>query len=270
MSARRGGFTFVELLVSMVLLGVVTGSVTAAAISAVRAADRSRERARQEGQLREAAAVVERELADVSPVRDLAVATAESVTYRAGRGSGFTCGVEGGGIVLRDADYRAWRLPDPARDSLLLLLPGDSTGGPPGWVVTPLLTPTARGHCRDGSPGIRLGIDPSLVAQASTRDLPVRVAEWMRMRLYQASGSWWVGAHSLRPGDVIQPIAGPLAIRGLSFQWLDSTGTVTPASSAVLLELRLVAAPVAPMGPGRGPVADTLRTMIALRNGGAP
>ena len=65
------GFTLVELLVSMVLLGVVTGSITAAAMSAVRSADRSRERARQEGMLREVAAVVERELGDVAPGRDV-------------------------------------------------------------------------------------------------------------------------------------------------------------------------------------------------------
>ena len=114
----------------MVLLGVVTGSVTTAALSAVRTADRSRERARQESMLREVAAVVEREVGDVSPARDVGGFAAESVTYRAGRGSGFTCGVEGGAVVVRDADYRAWRLPDPARDSLLVLLPGDSLSGP--------------------------------------------------------------------------------------------------------------------------------------------
>ncbi len=138
-AASNRGFSLVELLVSMVLLGVVTGSVTSAALSAVRTADRSRERARQEGMLREVAAVVERELGDVAPARDIGGFAAESVTYRAGRGSGYTCGVEGGAVVVRDADYRAWRLPDAARDSLLVLLPGDSARRTGTWVVTPLL-----------------------------------------------------------------------------------------------------------------------------------
>ena len=31
-------------------------------------------------------------------------------------------------MVVRDADYRAWRLPDAARDSLLVLLPGGFRG----------------------------------------------------------------------------------------------------------------------------------------------
>jgi prepilin-type N-terminal cleavage/methylation domain-containing protein len=269
-TASNRGFSLVELLVCMVLLGIVTGSVTSAAISAVRTADRSRERARQEGMLREVAAVVERELGDVAPARDVGVAEADSIRYRAPRGSGYTCGVEGGAIVVRDADYRAWRLPDPARDSLLLLVPDDSLLGAAHWAVTPLLAMPARGHCRDGAPALRLSVDPLIVALASSSDMPLRVVEWMRIRLYESAGSWWVGAGSLRPGDVIQPIAGPLLAGGLSFAWLGNDAAAVPPAGAVVLELRLAAATSAPAGPGRGMAADTLRTLIALRNGGAP
>ena len=152
-AAWSRGFSLVELLVSMVLLGLVTGSVTTAALSAVRTADRSRERARQEGMLREVAAVIEREIGDVAPARDVGGFAAESVTYRAGRGSGYTCGVEGGLVVVRDADYRAWRLPDPARDSLLVLLPADSSSGAASWVISPLLASPARGPLPRWEPG---------------------------------------------------------------------------------------------------------------------
>lgn len=271
MSTASGrGFTLVELLVGIVLLAVVTGSVTSVALSAVRTADRSRERARQESVLREVAAVVEREIGDVAPSRDIGGFAAESVTYRAGRGSGYTCGIEGGAVVMRDADYRAWRLPDPARDSLLLLLPADSTSGPVHWVTSPLLAAPARGHCRDGSPGLRLALPPDLLLRASTNDLPVRVFEWMRLRLYESGGSWWVGARSLRPGDVIQPIAGPLAVRGLSLGWLNDAGGVVLPVDARLLELRLAAAVPLAGAPGRGTTTDTLRTTVALSNGGVP
>jgi prepilin-type N-terminal cleavage/methylation domain-containing protein len=269
-STTKRGFTLVELLVSMVLLGVVTGSITSAAISAVRTADRSRERARQEGMLREVAAVVERELGDVATAHDIGAAAADSIRYRAGRGSGYTCGVEGGAVVVRDADYRAWRLPDPARDSLLILLADDSLTGPAYWMVTPLLAAPGRGHCRDGAPGLRLSIDPVVVARASAHDMPLRVVEWMRIRLYESAGAWWLGAGSLRPGDVIQPIAGPLSPGGLSFAWLDNDAAAASPADAVLLELRLAAGANAPAGAGRGLAPDTLRTLIALRNGGAP
>lgn len=262
------GFSLVELLVSMALLGVVAGSVTTAALSAVRTADRSRERARQESMLREVAAVVEREVGDVSPARDVGGFAPESLTYRAGRGSGFTCGVDGGAVVVRDADFRAWRLPDAARDSLLVLLPGDSLG-PATWVITPLFAAPVRGRCRDGSPGLRLAIDAALVAPAVATDLPVRVFEWMRLRLYESGGSWWVGARSLRPGDVIQPIAGPLAVRGLTLIWLDGAGQTVAPADARLLELRLLAAAPLAASPGRAVATDTLRAVVFLRNGGA-
>jgi hypothetical protein len=220
--------------------------------------------------LREVAAVVEREVGDVSPARDLGGFAAESVTYRAGRGSGYTCGVEGSTVVVRDANYRAWRLPDPARDSLLVLLPADSVSAPVTWVVAPLLAGPSRGHCRDGSPGLRLALPPELIGRAALSDLPVRVFEWMRIRLYESGGSWWVGARSLRPGDVIQPIAGPLPVRGLSVGWLDGAANDATPSDAQLLELRLVAAVRQAGMPGRGTVADTLRATVALRNGGVP
>jgi len=264
------GFSLVELLVSMVLLAVVTGSVTAVTLSAVRTADRSRERARQEGMLREVAAVVEREVGDMAPARDIGGFSAESVTYRAGRGSGYTCGIEGSMVVVRDADYRAWRLPDPVRDSLLVLLPADSVSGPMHWVTSPLLATPTRGHCRDGSPGLRLALPPDLLARASVSDLPVRVFEWMRIRLYESGGAWWVGARSLRLGDVIQPIAGPLAVRGLSLGWLDGAANVAVPADAQLLELRLVAATPLAAAPGLGTATDTLRATLALWNGGVP
>ena len=263
------GFSLVELLVSMALLGVVAGSVTTAALSAVRTADRSRERARQESMLREVAAVVEREVGDVSPALDVGGFAAESLTYRAGRGSGVTCGVEGGAVVLRDAAYRAWRLPDPARDSLLVFLTGDSRSGPAAWVATPLLAAPARGRCLDGAPGLRLSVVPALVARASAGDFPVRVFEWMRLRLYESGGSWWVGARSLRPGDVIQPIAGPFAVRGLLLNWLDGAGQTVAPADARLLELRLLAAAPLATSPGRALAIDTLRAMVILKNGGA-
>jgi hypothetical protein len=221
--------------------------------------------------LREIAAVVEREVGDLAPAHDLRGFAAESVTYRAGRGSGYTCGVEGGAVVVRDADFRAWRLPDPVRDSLFLLLPDDSVSGPESWVVSPLFAVPARGHCRDGAPGLRLAIDPLLVARAAIADLPIRVFEWMRMRLYESGGSWWLGARSLRPADVIQPVAGPLGPHGLSLGWLDGAGhpVATPAD-ARMLELRLVAAAPFAGFAGRGTAIDTLRASVALRNGGLP
>ena len=268
-AATRRGFSLIELLVSMVLLAVVASSVTTVTLSAVRTADRSRERARQQGILREVVSVVEREVGDISPSRDIGGFAAESITYRGARGSGYTCGVDGASVVVGDADYRAWRLPDSARDSLLVFLPGDSVAASATWVITPLHAPPTRGRCRDGSPGLRLSVDAAVVAGAAIADLPLRAFEWMRLKLYESGGSWWVGARSLRPGDVIQPIAGPLAVRGLSLSLLDGAARAAAPANATLLQVRLMAAsPVASVG--RRLAVDTLATTIALRNAGIP
>ncbi len=265
----RRGFSLVEVLVSVMLLGLVASSLTSVVLSGVRTADRSRERARQEVVLRELAAVVEREVADVSPARDLGSVAAESVTYRAGRGSGITCGGDAAGVVVRDAGYRAWRLPDASRDSLLLLLPDDSLAGGGTWVVAPMLAPPARGYCRDGAPGLHLAVDPLYATMAGAVDIPVRVFEWMRLRLYESGGAWWVGGRSLRPTDVTQPIAGPLAARGVSFTWLDGSARPAIPANAELMDLQLVSGAVL-AGVGRGAAADTMHVLVGLRNGGAP
>ncbi len=221
--------------------------------------------------LREVAAVVEREVGDVAPARDIGGFAAESVTYRAGRGSGYTCGIEGSTVVVRDADYRAWRLPDPARDSLLVLLPADSFPATVTWVASPLLAAPTRGHCRDGSPGLRLALLPDLLARASLSDLPVRVFEWMRIRLYESGGSWWVGARSLRPGDVIQPIAGPLAVRGLVAGLARRRRQSCPSRRGAAAGAEAGRFRTAGGGSRAGARAtDTLRATVALRNGGVP
>jgi prepilin-type N-terminal cleavage/methylation domain-containing protein len=266
MPHARRGFTLVELLVSLVLFGVVSGGLLSVAFVAVRTADRQRERARQETALRDAAAVVASELGNIAPASDLAGFDPESVTYRAGRGSGRTCGSDGSSIVLRDATFRSWRLPDPARDSLLILMPADSAAAP-RWVVRPLLSVPARGRCADGTPGLRISVEADVAMQAQEADLAVRVAEWMRLRAYQSSGEWWLGARSLRAGDVTQPIAGPFGARGIALALLDQSGTPTGlASAARTLELRLVATSSI-AGPGRTALPDTLRITVRLANG---
>lgn len=261
----HSGFTLVELLVSLVLFGAVSGGLLSVALVAVRTADRQRDRARQETALRDAAAVIASELGDIAPASDLAGFEPESVTYRAERGSGRTCGSDGSSIVLRDATFRSWRLPDPARDSLLVLMPADSSS--PHWMVRPLLSAPARGTCADGAPGLRVGIDTGVAIRARDADLPVRVGEWMRLRTYQSGGEWWLGAHSLRAGDVTQPIAGPFAARGIALVLLDQSGTPTGLLSAArTLELRLVTMPGL-AGPGRAAAPDTLRVTVRLSNG---
>lgn len=267
MPRGHAGLSLVELLVSVTLLGIVGGGLTSAVLSAVRTADRSRERARQQGVVREVAGILDREVGSLAVI-DIGSLAAESVSYRAARGSGYTCGIEGTAAILRDSDFRAWRLPDADRDSVLLFIPDSAAGAQ--WIAAPILAPVGRGHCPDGSPGIRVPLESSLLVHASTGGVAIRVFEWWRIRLYQSNGSWWLGARSLRPGDVTQPVAGPLKAHGMALRWLGADGAPAVSPADVRMLALEVMADAAPAGPGRGTRPDTLRALIPLAGGDAP
>ena len=91
----------------------------------------------------------------------------------------------------------------------------------------------------------------------------LRVVEWTRYRLYQSGGEWWLGARSLRAGDVTQPVAGPFPPRGVELRYLDGAGnaaTAGPAVRVVSLVLRARSG-----GTGQRAVArDSVIAEIAL------
>ncbi len=256
----REGFTLVEVLVALVVGAIVLTAIMRTTIVAVRGADRTRERIRMQSAMREAASVLAREVGGLVP-GDLAQLAAESLTVRSVRGSGRTCGTDIGALVMSLATYRAWRLPDAARDSILL-----PSGG--RWVPAPILGPVTRGPCADGRPGLRLPVHDSIVARAGLATVALRVVEWTRYRLYQSGGEWWLGARSLRAGDVTQPVAGPFPPRGVELRYLDGAGnaaTAGPAVRVVSLVLRARSG-----GTGQRAVArDSVIAAIAL-NGTAP
>lgn len=226
--AVRRGATLVELLVALTIASVVLGAALRLVLGATRSSDRARERARTHGLYRAVGGVLSRELSGLDPLHDLAHAGPESLTVRATRGSGRTCGVDAGGVVVALASYRAWRLPDVARDSLRV---PDRAGDQ--WITVPLLGPVSRTTCRDGTPGLRLPVADSLVTRAGLGSVAIRVVEWVRFRIYSNAEGWWLGQRSLRSGDVTQPVAGPFAARMPGFRLLDGTGSPTSDRGAL-------------------------------------
>jgi len=89
---------------------------------------------------------------------------------------------------------------------------------------------------------------------------PVRVFEWVEARAYQSNGTWWLGARSLRPADVIQPLAGPIAPRGVSFAQVALGGADT------LLEVRVKVGGT----QARSPIADSTLVRLPLTVDAAP
>jgi hypothetical protein len=245
----RRGLGLAELVVGLALLGVVGMLVTSLVLAATRAAFRVRERAARTATLRTAALAVTRELEGLA-VAEVRVA-GDTLRYRARRGEGVACLVDGAGVTLALDGWRGWRRPQPGRDSLAVLARGTGT-----WEVA-AITATATGFCPDGASGLVIAGSAPWTGPAPA---PLRVLEWSELRAYESGGQWWLGARTLRAADVIQPLAGPLAVRGFSAA-LVAAGTADTA-----IEIRVRATPLA-TGVGR---ADSVVFRVPLASGVAP
>jgi hypothetical protein len=98
----------------------------------------------------------------------------------------------------------------------------------------------------------------------------------MQMRFYQSGGKSWFGMRSVSTGEVIQPVAGPLAdssaaVRGLTLVYRDAADFDTSDPAAVrAVEVALLGVTDQPIH-GRDPrlaAVDTfaLTARVALRN----
>lgn len=269
----RGGFTLVESLVALVLTVLVLTLVYRVLVGQQRAASLQSQRASIQTNLRSAVAFIGTELREVSTDSsnpDLIAFSPESVTYRAGRGSGIACGLSPASVDLLDGLHGAFRRPQAGRDSLLVF-----AGAGPGreWIAGPV-TAIASASCGGGS-SLRLTtiLDSVAIAGATTGPLfPVRLFEIMQIKLYQSQGSYWLGARSVSAGEVIQPVLGPLDSNGLAITFRDSVGALAIRGSDVRSGEVIIRARASQMIHGSGGASqmlrDSVRVTIPLRNAG--
>jgi prepilin-type N-terminal cleavage/methylation domain-containing protein len=297
MSARRG-FTLVELTVALVLGLMVGGLVHRMLLHGQRLARAQAERMALQDNVRVAALVLAGELGvvgsdEITPeasaalgypaaIRsDLLAIEPGAVTYLAGRGEGRVCGVAPGpspAIVIA-----AWESPRAPRatDSLLVFAESDpATGSDDAWIHLGIVSAGA-GSCPDGQAGIALGVappaalDPAALARV-TPGSPARLAEVMQMRYYRSGGKSWFGMRSVSTGEVITPVAGPLAdssagVRGLTLVYRSAADAPISDPAAVrAVEIALLGVTDQPVHGRdlRRPLVDSfaLTTRVALRN----
>ena len=226
MRVSRRGLGLAELLVGLALLGLVGAMLARLVAVTTRSAVRVRDRSARSATLRSAALAVAREVQGLGTSEVLVLG--DTLRYRARRGEGAACAVGGAGVSLERAGFRVWRLPQPGRDSLAVL---DRDSGI--WQVGAVAT-VMSGTCPDGAPAIAL---TGTAAWSGPAPAPARVLEWVELRAYESGGSWWLGSRSLRPTDVIQPLAGPIARRGAGFSRVPLGGADTA------LEVRVTVPP---------------------------
>jgi prepilin-type N-terminal cleavage/methylation domain-containing protein len=243
---QRRGFTLIEVVIALVIMGIVTGAIYRLLNTSQRLSLAQAEQVSLQSNVRTGSLVVPNELREVNTWSTgsleqndiLAPLDDDVITYRAMRGLGFLCqDADAGDTELRLAksNWTGLRAPDETRDDLYLFVDGDPYDDDDDtWsqVDVTLVTFSATA-CGAGAEGYVVTVAP-IPADVSL-NTPVRFFELMKLELYaDADGEWWLGAHSVSAGEIDpQPILGPLTGDGFELVYLDSNGNETADNTAV-------------------------------------
>jgi prepilin-type N-terminal cleavage/methylation domain-containing protein len=281
----RRGFTLIELMVALVLLGVISAAVYKVLVSDQRIYQAQTQRIDLQQNIRAAVTILPAEfrVLDASD-GDIYAMSSDSIKIRAMRAFAIICDtpVLGGalgnrGVTVRSALTFGSRAFTPATDSLLIYYEGNAgTRNDDGWVSGDL-TATVPAVCiGDGRPGTKLStnLKPFLLPKqnlpgAIPLGAPVWGFEVDTYKLYQAAdGNWYLG---LRDAGGLQPLVGPLiGANGLTLSYYDAAGAVTAVPANVAqIEIRVrgqTAQPVRLADGTQTNAVDSIVTRVALRN----
>ena len=292
--ARRG-FTLIELMIALVLLGIVSTAVYKVLVNNQRLYTAQTQTIDLQQNIRAAAAILPAEFRELDAADgDIKAMTATSLRIRAMRELAFVCAdpVLGGGIgqitlTVRKAPIYGTRQTFSKGDSILVYWEGDpTTRKDDQWLPAQLQQDAIPGFCADSqvanNPAYLLSLQPQWINDptlnrggAITRGAPLRGFDKIAYELYQAPApdtNWYLGQRNPASGGTIQPMIGPLiGANGVTFTYYDSVGAVTADSSKVaqigfVLRAR-TASPIRSAGAGvQDYKIDSVVTWVALRN----
>jgi len=276
MRARRPGFTLVELLVVIVLLGIVGSAITRVVVRQQRFYRAASQIIDTRGQLRQAAGVLPAELRGLSTVGgDIAAISATAIEFRANTGSSIACQVlSGTDLVLppaalaSGAGLTAWLHRPEVGDTVFVFDDGANAGtGDDRWTTHTItsLADVGNAFCPPtgtlavttaadaAQPRHRLGIAPAVSANVQA-GAPIRFTRRVRYSLYRASDlRWYLGYDQYARGAWagVQPVSGPYLAgdaatpagsRGMQLRYFDETGTevTTLAAAPTIARVDLV------------------------------
>jgi prepilin-type N-terminal cleavage/methylation domain-containing protein len=290
----RRGYSIIELLIALVLLGMVSAAIYKVLVNNQRLYLAQTQTIDLNQNMRAAATILPAEFRELdSPDGDIQVMSATSIRIRAMRQLAFVCLTPplGGGIgqltlTVRKAPMYGTRQTFNANDSLLIYWEGNPlTRADDQWLTGQVKTVVPGAVCNQDTLGVAnqgytLTLQPQWinnpalnVANAITRGAPVRGFDNVTYSVYQspADNNWYLGQTNNSQGGGIQPIIGPLiGANGVTFSYYDSVGTVTADSSKVAqIQILLRARTASPVRDASGVQAfkvDSIVTRVALRN----
>lgn len=302
---RRLGFTMVEIMVAIVLLGIVVGGLLAVVVEQERFYDGASDVMEVRDNLRRIGDLLPAEMRGMAPREgDLIVMSDSAIEFRAPTGAGVICTINLARTTITvpppslgsDAGLTAWSSRPVISDSMFVF---DSRDSLPDTLVSRAITvaPTL-GTCPNAT-GFTATAAEAAAATTFVLDIPLppsvpvgaplRFYRRVRYSLYRSAsdGQWYLGYRDFVPARVpqwsaIQSVAGPLlpyasaGASGLRFTYRDSVGTAltaiadAPRVRRIEIEARAqtpgaLRTAGAKRGAG-GHYVDSLRTAVALRN----
>lgn len=260
--ARRGraGFTLLEMLVVVVLLGLVLGVVMRVVVGQQRFYRGAADLMSIRGQMRQAHGVLPADLRGISSVgEDITAFTDSSITFRTQVGSSIVCSVNGAlpssqitippTTLQKRHKLTSWLDEPGVGDRVIIYDDGWFPGnGDDSWsehtiTAWSLRNSTAADRCLpttgyttalDAADSYRINVTPALPGTI-VQGAPVRFVKTVRYRLYQAADTeWYIGFQdSTAAGwSATYPVSGPhraysatAGESGLTFAYFDNTGT---------------------------------------------
>jgi prepilin-type N-terminal cleavage/methylation domain-containing protein len=290
--ARRG-FSLIELMIALVLLGLVSTAVYKVLVSNQRVYLAQTQTIDLQQNIRAGAAILPAEFRELDAADgDITGMGPDSIRMRAMRQLAFVCAtpVLGGGIgqislAIRPTMIYGNRQTFKQGDSILVYWEGDPTSrSDDQWLPAQLQKDPDPGLCADSNvatnPAFLLTLQPTWInnatlnrAGAILNGAPIRGFDKVVYRSYQAAdGNWYLGQRNPAQTGTIQPVIGPLiGANGVSFVYYDTAGAVTNVTTQVAqIEIVLRARTASPVRRGgTGPQVykvDSLVTRVALRN----
>jgi prepilin-type N-terminal cleavage/methylation domain-containing protein len=296
---NRRGFTLVELMLTLVLLGVMTAAMSMLLQRQQRFYRAESGLINLRSQLRQASDILPSEIrglssAGASPIADIYSMSDTAIDIRSTFGTSLVCSKVGNTqIILPPAStakanvLTSWMRAPQAGDSVLVYNDGAGSGGLGTWDLHEITAvasgagacPTASGFTQAADAGqtaYTLTVTPNMSANI-VAGAPVRLFSRAHYALYESSGKWYLGYFSCSPAcGALEPIAGPYksyvssgsAQNGLQFVFRDTLGNVTavPRNVArIQLTLRGESSKAVAVG-ATGMTTDSVKLDVALRN----
>jgi prepilin-type N-terminal cleavage/methylation domain-containing protein len=285
---HRKGYTLIELMIGLVILGMVTGALYKLLVTSQRVSRAQTEHVDIQTNMRGAALLVPNELREINTVvggtadqNDILVGNATQIQYRAMRGIGFVCQTPTSTEVrILASTWAGLRAPDAARDDGYVFIDGDENKSADDvWQPVIITAVNAASTC-GGQTAYALTINPAVAALTAVPvNTPVRLYEVMELSMYASGGQWWLGSRSVSGGEVApQPLVGPLdptANAGFNLSYRDGTNTVTAdlkSVKSIRIGMKGLSSYNVASGTGStlGQLQETDSTQVVLRNAFRP